>query len=320
MHPLTDYLFISDEVRAAAREGLVVALETSVVAQGLPAPHNLAVAQRCAEAVRAAGAVPATVAVIGGRLVIGADQEMLERLADPAKRPAKAGARDLGPLLAAGRDAGTTVSATCLAASLAGIRLFATGGIGGVHRRGAPAAGAEPLDVSADLAELARRPVCVVSAGPKAILDVPATAEALEALGVPVIGWGTSELPAFYVTESGVRLEHRVEDAAAAARLLQLHWGLGQQTGVLLAVPPPKALPRAEIEAALAPALAEATARKLPGKEVTPFLLGAVARATSGRTLEANVALLVENARVAGLVAAAWAQLHSGKRLGFSAG
>jgi pseudouridine-5'-phosphate glycosidase len=314
MHQLTPYLSIAEEVRAAAREGRAVALETSVVAQGLPAPHNLEVARRCAEAVRAAGAVPATVAVIEGRLVIGADQEMLERLADPARKPAKAGARDLGPLLAAGRDAGTTVSATCLAAALAGIRLFATGGIGGVHRRGADS---EPLDVSADLVEMSRRPVCVVSAGPKAILDVPATAEALEALGVPVIGWGTSDLPAFYASESGVRLEHRVEDAASAARLLQLHWGLGQQTGVLLAVPPPKALPRAEIEAALGPALAEASRRRLPGKEVTPFLLGAVAKATQGRTLEANVALLVENARVAGLVAAAWAELHAGKRMGF---
>ena len=314
MHPLTPFLHISDEVRAAAREGRVVALETSVVAQGLPAPHNLEVARRCAEAVRAAGAVPATIAVIAGKLVIGATFEMLERLADPARKPAKAGARDLGPLLAAGKDAGTTVSATCLAAALAGIRLFATGGIGGVHRRGT---GSEPLDVSADLAEMARRPVCVVSAGPKAILDVAATAEVLESLGVPVIGWGTSDLPAFYSTESGVRLEHRVETAAAAARLRELHWGLGQQTGVLLAVPPPQALPRAEIEAALAPALLEASRRQLPGKEVTPFLLGALAQATGGRTLEANVALLVENARVAGLVAAAWAGEHTDKRAGF---
>ena len=315
MHPLTPFLHISDEVRAAAREGRVVALETSVVAQGLPAPHNLEVARRCAEAVRAAGAVPATIAVIAGKLVIGATFEMLERLADPGRKPAKAGARDLGPLLAAGKDAGTTVSATCLAAALAGIRLFATGGIGGVHRRGT---GSEPLDVSADLAEIARRPVCVVSAGPKAILDVAATAEVLESLGVPVIGWGTSDLPAFYSTGSGVRLEHRVETAAAAARLLELHWGLGQQTGVLLAVPPPQALPRAEIEAALAPALLEASRRQLPGKEVTPFLLGALAQATGGRTLEANVALLVENARVAGLVAAAWAGEHTDKRAGFS--
>ncbi len=314
MHPLTPFLHISDEVRAAAREGRVVALETSVVAQGLPAPHNLEVAHRCAEAVRGSGAVPATIAVIEGKLVIGATGEMLERLADPARKPSKAGARDLGPLLAAGLDAGTTVSATCLAASLAGIRLFATGGIGGVHRRSPER---EPLDVSADLAELARRPVCVVCAGPKAILDVPATAEVLESLGVPVIGWGTSDLPAFYSTESGVRLEHRVETADAAARLLALHWGLGQQTGVLLVVPPPKALPRAELEAALAPALLEAARRRLPGKEVTPFLLGALAKATGGRTLEANAALLVENARVAGLVAAAWAGQHPGKRAGF---
>jgi pseudouridine-5'-phosphate glycosidase len=303
---MDDVLQISDEVREAVRAGSAVALETSVVAQGLPPPHNLEVARRCAQAVRAAGAVPAAVAVLGGRLVVGASDEQIERLADPARRAAKAGSRDLGALLASGRDAGTTVSATCFAAALAGVRVFATGGIGGVHRRASPG---EPLDVSSDLIELARRQVCVVSAGPKAILDVPATAEALETLGVPVIGWNTSELPAFYSDQGGVPLEHRADGPVQVARILRLHWGLGHPGGLLLAVPPPQALPRAQVEAALAPALAEAARLRLPGKEVTPFLLAALARATSGATLEANVALLEQNARVAGLVAAALSSL-----------
>jgi pseudouridylate synthase len=306
MHPLAELLEVTEEVRAAVQEGRAVALETSVVAQGLPAPHNLEVARLCAEAVRSAGAVPATVAVIGGRLIVGASQEHLERLADPGRKPAKAGAGDLGVLLAQGRDAGTTVSATCLAAALAGIKLFATGGIGGVHRR---LSALEPLDVSADLAELARRPVCVVSAGPKAILDVPATAEQLESLGVPVFGFGTSELPAFYADKSGVRLEHRADTPEQVVRALRAHWALGQQQGALLAVPPPEALPREELEAALGPALEECARRRLPGKEVTPFLLGAIAKATAGRTLQANVRLLERNAQVAGAVAAAWARL-----------
>ncbi|ACL65688.1 Indigoidine synthase A family protein [Anaeromyxobacter dehalogenans 2CP-1] len=300
---------LAEEVRAAlAAGGPVVALETSVVAQGLPPPHNLEAARRCAAAVRAAGAVPAAVAVVAGAVVVGADDAALERLADPARRPAKASARDLAALCAAGRDAGTTVAATAAVAALAGIRVFATGGIGGVHRLapGEPAAGA--ADVSADLAELARAPVCVVSAGPKAILDLAATAEALETLGVPVLGWRTSELPAFYSDGSGIALEHRVEDAAAAARVLRLHWdALGRREGVLLAVPPPEAVPREVVEAAIAAALEDARGRGIRGKAVTPFLLEAVSRATRGRARTANLALLERNASVAGEVAVALA-------------
>src|SRR5512138_3293677 len=208
---------IAAEVREALAHGrAVVALETSVVAQGLPPPHNLEAARRCAAAVRAAGAVPAAIGIVGGELRVGLGEDELARLADPARRPAKAATRDLAALLAAGRDAGTTVSATAAVAARAGIRVFATGGIGGVHRvrPGEPPAAAG--DVSADLAELTRAPVCVVSAGPKAILDLAATAEAIETLGVPAIGWGTGEMPAFYCDASGVPLEHRVEDAVAA--------------------------------------------------------------------------------------------------------
>jgi pseudouridine-5'-phosphate glycosidase len=299
---------LRDEVAAALAAGRgVVALETSVVAQGLPPPHGLEAAARCEAAVRAAGAVPATVAVLGGRLVVGATPAEVARLADPARRVAKAAARDLGPLLAAGADAGTTVSATVRAAGRAGIAVVATGGIGGVHRvaPGEPAAWAG--DVSADLPELARTPVAVVCAGPKAVLDVPATAELLETLGIAVVGWQTSGLPAFYADRSGVPLEHRVEDAAGAARILAAVRALGG-AGLLLAVPPPEPLAAEVVEAAVAAALGEARARGATGKAATPFLLAAVARATGGRAVRANLALLERNAAVAGAVAAALAE------------
>ncbi len=304
---MTPSLRFADEVREAldARRP-VVALETSVVAHGLPWPENLDAARRCAAAVRGEGAVPAAVAVLGGAVVVGADDAEISRLADPGRRPAKAGARDLAPLCAAGQDAGTTVSATCAVAALAGIRVLATGGIGGVHRRlhGDGAA----RDVSADLAELARSPVCVVSSGPKAVLDIEATAEAIETLGVTVVGWGVSELPAFFTATSGVPLAHRVETAEQAAAVLLAHWGvLRRPGGLLLAVPPPEPLPRLEIDAAIRDALAACRDRRLSGPEVTPFLLEAVGRATGGRSRRSNLALLEQNARVAARVAVALA-------------
>ena len=259
-----DWIRIAPEVaEALARGGPVVALETSVVAHGLPPGENLEAARRCAAAVRAAGAVPATIGLLDGVILVGMDGAQLERLGDPARRPAKAGARDLAALLLGRRDAGTTVSATAAIAALTGIRLFATGGIGGVHRilPGAPLRGA--ADVSADLAELARSPVCVVSAGPKAILDLPATAEALESLGVPLVGYCTSELPAFFTDGSGVRLDHRVESAAEAAALLRLQWEtLRRRQGVLLAVAPPDPLPRPEVEEAIASRAGRRRARR----------------------------------------------------------
>jgi pseudouridine-5'-phosphate glycosidase len=300
---------VSEEVRSAlAARRPVVALETSVVAHGLPPPDNLEAARRMEAAVRAAGAVPATVALLGGAVVVGASPDEVARLADPARRAAKAAARDLAPLLAAGRDAGTTVSATAWAAARAGIRVFATGGIGGVHRVLPGEAPAGAADVSADLPELARTPICVVSAGPKAILDLQATAEALETLGIPALGWRTGEMPAFYSEGSGVPLEHRVEDAAAVARVLRLHWdGLGRGEGVLVLVAPPEAVAREVVEAAIATALSEVRARSVRGKAVTPFLLDAVSRATQGRSRRANLALLERNASVAGEIAAALA-------------
>jgi pseudouridine-5'-phosphate glycosidase len=295
-------LRVSEEVAAALREGrAVVALETSVVAQGLPPPANLQAARLCGAAVRAEGAVPAAIAVLGGELVVGASDSQLERLADPSRKVAKAGARDLAALCAAGRDAGTTVSATCAIAERAKIRVFATGGIGGVHRRVDPL---DPPDVSADLAEIARRRVCVVCAGPKVILDLAATAEMLETLGVPLWGYRTSQLPAFFTEASGIALEHRFEGPAEVAAALRMHWELSTG-GVVVTVPPPSPLPRAEIETALAAALRAAARRKLPGKEVTPFLLAALADATGGRTQQANVELLENNARVAARIAVA---------------
>ena len=295
-------LDVEAEVADALRERrAVVALETSVVAQGLPPPQNLEAARRCAAAVRAQSAVPAAIAVIEGRIVVGASEAQLQRLADPSRNPAKAGSRDLAAVCARRLDAGTTVSATCAVAERAGIRLFATGGIGGVHRRVDPS---EPQDVSSDLAEIARRRVCVVCAGPKVILDLPATAEALEALGVPVWGYGTSQLPAFFTDESGILLEHGFDEAAGVAEALRIHWeALDARTGVVVVAPPPSPLRRAVVEAALAGALREVAKRKLPGKQVTPFLLAALSDATGGRTRAANLDLLENNARIAARIA-----------------
>ena len=301
------WIQVEPEVDAALAGGRpVVALESSVVAQGLPAPDNLEAAARCAAAVRGAGAVPATIAVLGGRVVVGASEGQLERLARPGAHPGKAGVRDLAAFLRAGADAGTTVSATLAIAARVGIRLLATGGIGGVHRV-LPGEGG-PRDVSSDLVELSRSPVCVVAAGPKVILDVPGTAEALETLGVPTVGFGTSELPAFYVAASGVSLEHRVEDGAAAAELLQLHWeALARREGVLLCVPPPTPLAAETVATALETALRAAPAAGRTGKLLTPFLLRALDAATGGRARAANVSLLVRNAAVAAEVAVALA-------------
>jgi pseudouridine-5'-phosphate glycosidase len=283
-----------------------VALETSVVAQGLPWPENLQAARDSAAAVRGEQAVPAAVAVLEGFLVVGASETELTRIAEPGRNPAKASVRDLAPLMRSGRDAGTTVSATCAAAALVGIRLFATGGIGGVHRT-VPGTSAW-RDVSADLPELARSPVCVVCSGPKAVLDVPGTAEALETLGIPVVGLGVDELPAFFTAESGVALGHRVEGEGDAAAMLRIHWEtLGRPGGVLLAVPPPAPLPRGAVESAVGQALEECRRLGVSGPAVTPFLLEAVAVVTGGRSREANVRLLEANARVAARVAVALA-------------
>jgi pseudouridine-5'-phosphate glycosidase len=291
-------LQVADEVRAALDGGgAVVALESTIIAHGLPWPDNLEAARALEAEVRAHGAVPATVAVIGGRLTVGVDGATLERMA--RTRFVKAGVADLAALCARGADAATTVSATAVAAARAGIRLFATGGIGGVHRG--------EYDVSSDLITLAREPVAVVCAGPKAILDLPRTLEALETLGVPVVGVGTDELPAFYTRSSGLALEHRVDGADAAARLVRAHFALGG-AGVLLCNPIPAgdALDPALVERAIAAALDEAARAGVRGKALTPHLLAHLARVDDGRFLRANRALAVHNAGLAADVARAY--------------
>jgi len=301
--PFPDWLHPSDEVREALAAGRpVVALESSLIAQGLPVPHNLETAIAAEAAVRESGAVPATTALDDGRLVVGAGRALLERLADPERTVAKAGSRDLGPLLARRALASTTVSATMRAAHLAGISIFATGGIGGVHR-----GAASSFDVSSDIDELAATPVAVVSSGAKSILDLPATLELLETRRVPVVGYGVDELPAFYSTTSGLRVPHRVDGPEAAAAAIAAHWRIPGAGGLLLVQPPPAdlALDAAEVDAWIAEALRDAEAGGIRGGAVTPHLLGHLSRASGGRTLRVNIGLIVNNARTAGAIASA---------------
>jgi pseudouridine-5'-phosphate glycosidase len=298
---------VSEEVRKALdRGGAVVALESSLIAHGLPAPDNLETARASEAAVREGGAVPATIAVDAGHLLVGAPPDVLERLADPAAGAAKAASRDLGPLLAAGALAATTVSATLRIAHLAGIRCFATGGIGGVHR----GAGTS-FDVSSDIDELAATPVAVVCAGAKSLLDLAATLELLETRRVPVVGLGTDELPAFYSSSSGLRLPHRVDDPRAAAAVVHTHLELPGAGGILLVQPPPPevAIPRGEVEGWIDRALAEAEADGVRAAQVTPYVLARVASASDGRALRANIGLIVNNARTAGHLAVALATI-----------
>lgn len=291
---------ISPEVRdALAAERPVVALESTVLAHGLPRPRNLEVGRLLEAEVRAAGAVPATIAVLGGVPTVGLSAQELEHIAN-APEVLKLSTRDLALCVARGVDGATTVAATAWVAQRAGIEFFATGGIGGVHR-------GAPLDASADLLELSRTPVVVVCAGAKSILDLPATREALESMGVLVLGWRTDEMPGFYSATSGLPVDARVETAAEVAALWVAKRRLGAPGAVLLCAPPPAehALPAMVVELAIARALEDATRVGVRGREVTPFLLRAVAEATGGDSLEANVSLLLNNARIAALVAAA---------------
>ena len=297
------FLSIAPEVAAAVDGGqAVVALESTLLAHGLPWPDNIEVALQAEQAVRQSGAVPATIAVLAGRIHIGLSREQLETVAH-GQGFFKASAADLGPLLAAQSDGATTVSATVVAAARAGIFVMATGGIGGVHR-------GDAFDISCDLTTLASEPVAVVSAGAKSILDLPRTLEYLETLGVPVVGYGTGELPAFYTPHSGLGLVHRVDDPESAARLLRSHWAVHPGRGVLLANPIPvaQALPIELVERAMQAALQAAEAEHVGGKALTPFLLGRIATETGLRSVRANRALIVDNARVAGQIAASLTQ------------
>ena len=304
MHPA---LHINPEVAAALQAGqAVVALESTLIAHGMPWPANVETA-RCLEAeVRAHGAVPASIAVLGGKLCVGLTDTQLGDLARRGPALAKASRRDLPWLIAQGQDGATTVAATMIIAAMAGIRLFATGGIGGVHR-----GAAESFDISADLAELARTDVAVVCAGAKAVLDLPLTLEYLETHGVPVVGYQTDELPAFYTRDSGLKLEHRANDEAALARLLLAKWQHGLRGGVVIANPIAieYAMPRAVVDTAITQALADAVAQGITGKASTPYLLARVSELTGGDSLASNVQLVLANARLAAQVAVALAAL-----------
>lgn len=300
----------SDEVRRARESGQpLVALETSVVAQGLPYPDNLAAARACEEAVRRAGAVPAPIAVVDGEVWVGLEDAALRRLAEGKEKLLKVASRDLAVAVATRASGGTTVSATCELAAAAGIRVFSTGGIGGVHR-----GASEHWDISQDIAALSRYPVAVVCAGAKSVLDLPKTMELLETAGVPVIGVGTDELPSFYSRSSGIPLEYRADDADTAARIARARFETLGQGGILYTVPPPEeaALPRNDVELHIASALADADRQGVRGKAVTPFLLGEMAKRTGGKSLKANLALLVNNARFAGALAVAYARAAKG--------
>jgi pseudouridine-5'-phosphate glycosidase len=297
-------LVISDDIaRALAAKRPVVALETTIVSHGMPWPQNIETALAVEEEVRKGGALPAAIAVIGGRLRIGLDRATLASLAR-AKDVLKLSSADLAYGIAAGRMGATTVAATMIAAKLAGIGVFATGGIGGVHR------GAETtFDISADLTQLARTGVVVVCAGAKALLDIPKTLEYLETLGVPVVAYGSDTFPAFWSRDSGLRAPIRLDDAGAVARFVRARNELGLPGGVLVANPIPVAdeIPAAEMRPAIAAAVADATAAGVTGKAVTPYLLDAILKKTGGRSLTANIALIRNNARLAAEIAVAMA-------------
>ena len=299
---MPELLHVAAEVYVALREGrAVVALESTLITHGLPFPANVETALAMEAAVRESGAVPATIAVLGGKITVGLTRAEIERLASrPSGSVRKCSRRDLPIAVARGEDAATTVAGTMIVAHLAGIRVFATGGIGGVHR-------GAPFDVSADLLELGRTPVAVVCSGAKSILDLPLTLEVLETQGVPVIGLGTDTLPAFYSRSSGLPVDVTVAAPGDAARIIAAAQQLGAQHGLLVTVPVPLAdeLPKEQMETAIQQATAEAAARAIHGKAVTPYLLTRVAELTDGASRRANIALLVNNARVAGQIAVA---------------
>ncbi|WP_088280718.1 pseudouridine-5'-phosphate glycosidase [Ideonella sp. A 288] len=298
------WLAFSDEVLAARAAGTpVVALESTIIAHGMPWPDNVRTAREVESLIRAEGAVPATIAVIDGRIRIGLDEAQLERLGQ-ARDAAKVSRRDLPAVLASGALGATTVAGTMVCAALAGIEVFVTGGIGGVHR-GAPTS----FDISADLQELARTSVAVVCAGAKSILDIGLTLEYLETHGVPVIGCGQDNFAAFYTRDSGFRADCRLDTAEAQARFIRAKWDLGLAGGVVLSNPVPAeaAMPREAIDAITDQALAEAAAQGIVGKAVTPYLLARIVALTGGRSLATNIALVRHNAQVGARLARALA-------------
>ena len=301
MRVSADWVRVLPEVQEALAAGRpVVALESTIVAHGMPYPANLETAQAVEAIVREEGAVPATVAVVDGAVQVGCDASMLERLAsEPGV--AKVSRRDMPVVLAQGNLGATTVSGTLIGAGLAGIRVFVTGGIGGVHR-----GVADTWDISADLDELARHDVAVVSAGAKSILDLPKTLEVLETKGITVLGYGTDEFPAFFTPQSGIPVAHRADTPEQVASILKAKWGLGLKGGVLVANPVPAEF-GFDASVATDKALADAARQGIEGKALTPFLLKHIAEATGGQSLAANVALVKHNARIGAQIAVAHA-------------
>lgn len=300
-----DHLHVSDAIRAALNEGRpVLALESTIITHGMPYPQNVETALSVHEDVRKSGALPATIAVLDGKLTVGLDDGQLESLGKLGTSAVKCSRRDLPILVHAAGTGATTVAATMIIAAMAGIRVFATGGIGGVHR-----GAGDSMDISADLQELARTPVAVVCAGPKAILDIALTAEYLETMGVPVIGYRTDRLPAFYTRDSGHEADYRADSVEDVAGILRCKWDLGLSGGVVIAnpVPPEHAMDPAVVESAVGAALRQAEANGVTGKALTPFLLSAVEAQTQGSSLLSNIALMRNNARLGAQIAVALA-------------
>ncbi|MDX2041965.1 MAG: pseudouridine-5'-phosphate glycosidase [Acidobacteriota bacterium] len=279
-----------------------VALESTVIAHGLPSPHNMETARACENAVRESGATPATIGIVAGQPVIGLSQKQIEEIANRAD-VVKVNLANLGAVIAQRRWGATTVASSLYFAAKTGIRVFATGGIGGVHR-----GASDSFDISADLTALARFPVVTVCAGAKAILDLPKTLEVLETLGVPVVGYQTGELPAFYSRSSGLKLDLRADSPEEVAAIAAEHWRLGFTTSVLVVNPLPAEdeVPAEEVKNEIEEALIAAADQNITGKSVTPFLLSRIAAKTEGRALRANIALLENNARIAGQIAIAF--------------
>ncbi|WP_437806011.1 pseudouridine-5'-phosphate glycosidase [Sorangium sp. So ce1078] len=308
---IKDHLSISPEVRKALSDGRpVVALESTIITHGMPYPQNLEMAQRVEAVIRRNGAVPATIAIMDGKLKVGVKAENLERLARGGGKAAKASRRDVAALLVSGAMAGTTVATTMMAAAWAGIQVFATGGIGGVHR------GAETtFDISADLEELSQTQVAVVCAGAKSILDIPKTLETLETSGVPVLGYKTEDFPAFWARQSGQKVDHRIESAKEAARVIALQFELGMG-GILVANPIPEshAMDAKAMEAWIEEAIKGAEAEGVSRKDLTPFLLKRIFELTEGKSLIANIALVENNAAVAAEIAVAMSKLGAKRK------
>ncbi len=304
---LNKYLDIKPEVAEALAAGKpVVALESTIISHGMPYPQNVETALNVERIIRENGAVPATIAIIGGRLKAGLSPDEIEYFGKKGQAIAKASRRDLAVLCARGEDGATTVATTMIIAHMAGIKIFATGGIGGVHR------GAETtMDISADLEELGQTPVMVVCAGAKSILDLGLTLEYLETKGVPVIGFGTQELPAFYTRRSGFQVDYRIDTVQELAAAFKAQHDLGMNGGMLVTNPIPEeyAMPLETINTAIDRAIAECNEQGIHGKETTPFLLARVAELTGGNSLASNIRLVYNNAKIAAQIAAAYADL-----------